>query len=185
MNSKPPLPRRHSLRLPTYDYAQGGAYFITICGHGRQCLFGRIVGSQMQMNEIGAAIEEEWFRSPTVRKIVLDAFVVMPNHVHGIVFMDSVGATGRSPGPRSGLRSASLGSFVGNLKAATTRRVRMLGRAPDRPVWQRNYYEHIIRDDEDLNAIREYIENNPANWGNDRQNPDVAKTSKPATIWKI
>jgi REP element-mobilizing transposase RayT len=179
------LPRRRSIRLPTYDYAQGGAYFVTICSYERRCVFGRVIDGQVQVNEIGAIIEEEWFRSPIFRKIVLDAFVVMPNHIHGIVFIDSVGATGRSPAPRSGLRRGSLGSFVGNFKAATTRRVRMLGLTSDRPVWQRNYYEHIVRDDGDLNAIREYIDNNPANWANDRQNPELIKASRPVAIWEI
>jgi REP element-mobilizing transposase RayT len=183
--NEPTLPRLRSIRLPTYDYSQGGAYFITICADDRRCLFGRIVDSRMQVNEVGAAIEEEWFRSPTIRKIVLDAFVVMPNHVHGIVFMDSVGATGRSPAPRSGPGRGSLGSFVGNFKAATTRRIRALSLTPDKPVWQRNYYEHIIRDDKSLDAIREYIENNPANWATDRQNPDATKSSQAAAIWQV
>jgi REP element-mobilizing transposase RayT len=83
------LPRRRSIRLPTYDYAQGGAYFVTICSYERRCVFGRVIDGQVQVNEIGAIIEEEWFRSPIFRKIVLDAFVVMPNHIHGIVFIDS------------------------------------------------------------------------------------------------
>jgi len=182
---EPTLPRRRSIRLPTYDYAQGGAYFVTICAYDRRCVFGRVIDGQAQVNEIGAIIEEEWFRSPIVRKIVLDAFVVMPNHVHGIVFMDSVGATGRSPAPRSGPGRGSLGSFVGNFKAATTRRIRALSLTPDKPVWQRNYYEHIIRDDKSLDAIREYIENNPANWATDRQNPDATKSSQAAAIWQV
>ena len=112
MSSEPSLPCRRSLRLPTYDYAQGGAYFVTICAHERRCLFGRVADSHTQVNEIGAIVEEEWFRSPTIRRIVLDAFVVMPNHAHGIVFMESVGATGRSPAARLGPARGSLGSFL-------------------------------------------------------------------------
>jgi len=185
MDSEPTLPRRRSLRLPAYDYSQGGAYFITICAHERRCLFGRVADSQMQVNAIGALIEEEWFRSPTIRRIVLDAFVVMPNHVHGIVLIDSVGATSSSPGPASGPRRGSLSSFVGSFKAAVTRRIKTLSLLPDSRVWQRNYYEHIIRDDKSLDAIREYIDSNPANWANDRQNPEVIKPSKSAPIWEI
>jgi REP element-mobilizing transposase RayT len=185
MDSDATLPRRRSIRLPTYDYSQGGAYFITICAHDRHCLFGRVIDAQMQVNELGAIIEEEWFQSPTVRRIVLDAFVVMPNHVHGIVFIDSVGATGRSPAASSGPRRGSLSSFVGSFKAAATRRIKALSLTPDSPVWQRNYYEHIIRDDKSLDAIREYIDNNPANWASDRQNRDSIKPFRPAAVWEI
>jgi REP-associated tyrosine transposase len=172
--------------LPTYDYSQGGAYFVTICAYRRRCLFGRVMDSQMQVNEIGAIIEEEWFRSAEIRRIVLDAFVVMPNHIHGIAFIDSdIGATGRSPEPSPGPGRASLGSFVGSFKAAATRRIKALRHAPEEPVWQRNYYEHIIRDEKSLDAIREYIASNPANWIGDRENPDVVKPSKPASAWQI
>jgi REP-associated tyrosine transposase len=146
MDSDATLPRRRSIRLPAYDYSQGGAHFITICAYRRRCLFGRIADSRMQVNELGAIIEAEWFRSPTIRRIILDAFIVMPNHVHGVDFVDSVGATGRLPVASSGPARASLGS---------------------------------------LDAIREYIENNPANRASDRQNPDVVKPSNPAAVWEI
>ena len=187
MDSQRTLPSRRSIRLPTYDYSQGGAYFITICAHDRRCLFGRVIESQMQLNARGAIIEEEWFGSAAIRPhIVLDAFVVMPNHVHGIVFLESdVGATGRSPAPRSGPGRRSLGSFVGSFKAAATRRIKRLRDAPNGPVWQRNYYEHIVRDEKSLDAIREYIANNPANWMCDRENPAVLKPSKPTVAWQI
>jgi REP element-mobilizing transposase RayT len=109
----------------------------------------------------------------------------MPNHVHGVVFLDSgVGATGRSPARPAGPGRGSLGSFVGSFKAAATRRMKALPNAPEGPLWQRNYYEHIIRDDKSLDAIREYIENNPANWANDRENPDVVRPSK-AALWQV
>jgi putative transposase len=186
MDSEPILPRRRSIRLPTYDYAQGGAYFVTICAYRRRCLFGQVVGSEMRVNEMGAIVEEEWFRSPAIRpNVVLDAFVTMPNHVHGIVLHDSgVGATGRSPVQPSGPGRGSLGAFVGSFKAAATRRLKALRDAPEGLLWQRNYYEHIIRDDKGLAAIREYIDNNPANWANDRENPDALKPSRSA-VWEV
>jgi putative transposase len=183
MDSDSTLPHRRSIRLPTYDYAQGGAYFITICAYRRRCLFGCITDSRMQVNELGAIIEEEWFRSPTIRRIILDAFIVMPNHIHGVVFIDSVGATGRSPVASSGPGRASLGSFVGSFKATVTRRIKGLRQA-EGALWQRNYHEHIIRDDKSLDAIREYIDNNPANWASDRENPDVVKPSKRTAAWQ-
>jgi putative transposase len=89
---------RQSLRLRGYDYAQAGAYFVTLCTHGHECLFGNIVDGVMRLGEAGRIVEEEWLRSSAVRReIVMDALVVMPNHLHGIVIIHDVGATGRSP----------------------------------------------------------------------------------------
>jgi REP element-mobilizing transposase RayT len=113
------------------------------------------------------------------RHIGLDAFVVMPNHIHGIVLLEGEPAAIR-PGKAAGPRRGSLGSFVGSFKAAVTRRASL-----SHPVWQRNYYEHIIRSEASLNAIREYIANNPANWMFDRQNPQSKKSSKPTAVWQV
>ncbi len=181
--------RRRSIRLPHYDYAQPGAYFVTICAHRRLCLFGDIAGSEMQLNAFGRIVEDEWRRSAEIRReILLDAFALMPNHVHGIVFIECVtdgGATRRSPLPRPGPARHSLSSFVAGFKSATTIRINAIRQTPRQPVWQRNYYEHIIRDERDLDPIREYIVGNPANWPTDRENPVILKPQKPPAPWQI
>jgi putative transposase len=186
MDPQSPLPQRRSIRLKDYDYAMAGAYFVTICAHQRRCLFGRIAEFQMRQNAFGSIVEEEWFRSAKIRRsIMLDAFVVMPNHVHGIVIIgeQNGGTTGRSPDRSAGPARGSLGSFIGNFKAAVSRRIGALAQAPDSPVWQRNYYEHIVRSDRELEQIREYIVLSPAQWANDRQNPARLGAAKPTAVW--
>jgi putative transposase len=163
---------RRSIRLKGYDYSQTGAYFITICTHNQEFLFGEVVNGEMQSNEIGTMVADEWTRSARIRQeIVLDEFVIMPNHIHGIVHVGatevgvirSVGATGRSPLPR-GPAPKSIGAFVAGFKSAATRRINELKRTPGIPVWQRNYWEHVVRSDDSLNLIWEYIVNNPLRW---------------------
>jgi len=175
---------RRSIRLKGYDYTQPGAYFVTICTHQRQPLFGRVVDRNMVLNAYGEIVREEWFRSAEIRaEIVLfpDEFVVMPNHIHGIVWIvetGPVGATGRSPlpprdQPPHGPAPRSLGSFIAGFKSAVTKRINALRGTPGTPVWQRNYYEHIIRHERALEAIRRYIAANPLRWHLDRYNPDA------------
>ncbi len=185
MRYDPEKHHRRSIRLQGYDYSQAGAYFVTICTYQRECLFGDVVGGQMALNAHGRIACEEWGRSAQMRReIQLDEFVVMPNHVHGIVIIRDephpiveaydVGATGRSPlrTARPGPPKRSLGSFIAGFKSAATQRINHLRGTPGLPVWQRNYYEHIIRNEEELNRIREYIHNNPLRWHLDRENPN-------------
>jgi REP element-mobilizing transposase RayT len=151
---------------------------VTICAHSQECLFGEIIDGEMRLNAYGEVVEEEWLRSAEIRsEIELDAFVVMPNHLHGIVIiMDHihlqsdpmVGAHGRAPLRRE---PRSLGSFIAGFKSAVTKRINSLRGTPGAPVWQRNYYEHIIRDEHDLACIREYIATNPLRWDQDTENP--------------
>ena len=180
--------RRRSIRLRGYDYARAGAYFVTMVTHGRACLFGEVVDGEMRLNLFGRLVREEWFRSVEIRceiRLHPAEFVVMPNHIHGIVWLtDTVGAHGRAPLLRGGpLRRAprSLGSFVAGLKSSVTKRINTLQQAPGVPVWQRNYYEHVIRDEKSLRRVREYILNNPARWAFDEENPAVASGSSTAT----
>ncbi len=187
MSDDPPQHRRRSIRLPGYDYAQLGAYFITICTNRRRCLFGEIADSEMRLNAIGRIVEEEWFRSAEIRReIILDVFVLMPNHMHGIIHIEyttDVGATGRSP-LQPGPARHSLASFVAGFKAGTTTRINALRGTPRQPVWQRNYYEHVVRTERDLDSIRDYIGNNPANWPTDRENPVAVKPQKRRAPWE-
>jgi putative transposase len=193
MEFDPEVHHRRSIRLREFDYSQPGAYFVTLCASNKECLFGQVVDGQMRMNAIGEIVHEEWFRSGRIRlEIELDAFVVMPNHIHGIVRIvgahgvrPNVGANGVCPigddiRPKEGerrsplpMRPRSVASFVAGFKSATTRRIRELRATMCRSVWQRNYYEHIVRNERELSQIREYIATNPLRWAFDRENPEA------------
>ena len=170
-------PRRHnrqSMRLPDYDYAQPGAYFVTICTADRAHLFGHISEGVMRCNDIGQIVEDEWKRTPEVRSNVkLDAYVVMPNHVHGIVVithrMVPRGESQFAPGERKfESPSHTVGAIVRGFKGAATRRINVHRGTPGQSVWQRNYHVRIIRAQRALYRIRRYIKNNPAQWPRDR-----------------
>jgi putative transposase len=175
------LPQRRSIRLKGYDYSQAGAYFVTLCTYQQHCLFGAVSAGTVQLNEFGRIASDEWSKSTDVRQeIELDAVVVMPNHLHGIVWIINpdeqttpVGAHGRAPLQRNKLwrPPKSLGSFIAGYKAAATQQINWLRHTPGAPVWQRNYYEHIIRTERALTAIRQYIFQNPLRWELDRYNP--------------
>ena len=177
MTFNPDKHYRRSLRLQGYDYSQDGAYFVTICTHNRECLFGDIADGEMVFNDYGKIVKEEWLKSSEIRReISLDEHIVMPNHFHGIVIIRRgdwpvAPTTITTNGPKSG----SIGSFVVGFKSAITRRINDRRKTPGVPVWQRNYYEHVIRDDDDLNRIREYIKGNPVQWAEDEENPTHIK----------
>jgi len=178
---------RHSIRLRDWDYRTAGAYFITIVARGRECLFGDVVDGLMNLNAYGRIVHEEWMRSTDIRsEIALDAFVVMPNHIHAIVIIRNVGAYGRTPPVAHGAGAhsrvplrppRSLGSFIAGFKSVATKRINETRGTPGIPVWQRNFYERVIRNDRELNAIRQYITDNPANWEQDTENPARAPGS--------
>jgi len=185
---------RHSIRLKGYDYAQPGAYFVTIVTWQRECLFGKIVDGVMQVNDWGNLAQNEWHRLVyRFNNVQFDEFVVMPNHVHGIVVIldrgmdESVGARQEKPSPISesplasplpnghpfGVLSGSLGAIVGAFKSTTTRWVNGIRRTPGAPLWQRNYYEHVIRNESEWARIRQYIQSNPTQWEIDQENPGI------------
>lgn len=179
--------RRRVLRLPDFDYTQDGAYFITMVTQGRRCLLGRIEDSEMHLSEAGSLIENAWIQLPErFPSLAIDQFVVMPNHLHGILTIgegtDPVGAplVGARPAREDEERAHPvLGDIVGALKSLTTveyiRNVKEAQWPPfEGKLWQRNYYEHIIRDSDALERIREYIMANPANWALDPENPNPA-----------
>lgn len=173
-----PLARR-SIRLSEFDYAQDGAYFITIVTDQRHLVFGDVVNGEMVLNPLGQSAQEEWQRSAELRpSLTLDSFVVMPNHVHGVLFLlGSVPEKVTLRHENAGLarRPRSLGSFIGGFKGAVTSRINRLRGTADIAVWQRNYYEHVIRNDSDLARIREYVVNNPAKWEEDLENLNRVK----------
>jgi REP element-mobilizing transposase RayT len=198
---------RRSIRLQGYDYAQAGAYFITICTQDRACLFGEVVDGVMRLNDAGRIVQATWDDVPEhYANVALDEFVVMPNHVHGIVvirtpitpltsvtFVTPVGA-GLVPAPGATTRVAptcnanhagaiirvapSLGDVVGGFKSRATVAYAHGVKTNEWPpfhlrLWQRNYYERIIRDDKSLHRIRQYIRDNPSRWAFNRDNPTV------------
>ncbi|HEY9151446.1 MAG TPA: transposase [Anaerolineales bacterium] len=177
MEPDQPKYHRKSIRLNEYDYSQNGAYFVTLVTFQRKCLFGKIADEQMVLSFIGKIVREEWFASTTIRKeIHLEAgdFIVMPNHIHGVVQI--VGATGQSPLPINhhprGPVPKSLSSFIVGFKSSVTKRAIAFDETIAGSIWQRNYYEHIIRDEQEWARIRAYIETNPANWERDEENPE-------------
>ncbi len=169
---------RRSIRLEGYDYSQAGGYFITISTSGRKRLFGNVAGGEMQITELGKILQKCWDDIPFhFSNVTTDAFVVMPNHVHGILFIHHkeiapVGAQHAAPLPLQGIstnvKPGSLGAIVRSFKSAVSRRAEM--ELYFRNVWQRNYYEHIIRDNADYERIASYILNNPVNWDCDEEN---------------
>lgn len=176
-----PCPNRRSIRLQGYDYTQPGAYFITIVTQDRECLFGEVADGEMRLNEAGRVVEQCWLAIPDhFPRAALDAFVVMPNHIHGIVWIvgarHAVPLPGDVPIPTEQFGKpipGSIPTIIRSFKSATTKRINEYRQTPGLPVWQRNYYEHIIRDDDELNRIRKYIANNPLQWALDRENPDI------------
>lgn len=171
--------QRRALRLRGYDYAQPGAYFVTICTRKRSCLLGDVADGKMILNDYGRGVEACWTTiSNHFPHAQLDAYVVMPNHVHGIITIaKAVGA--RFPRPRGineggetpPLREPTLGKMVAYFKYQSAKRINVLRHTAGEPLWQRNYYEHVIRDEVALNRIRQYIAENPARWPEDAENP--------------
>lgn len=182
MNYDPARHHRRSIRLRGYDYSQSGVYSLTICTHERQRLFGEVRQGQMILNQIGKIAAQEWLSSASIRReIELDAWVIMPDHLHGIVIIDDGGGnsqtlsedrkmTDESSGGVAHRKPRSLSSFVAGFKAAVTKRIKLLCESPHPAVWQRNYYESIVRDERHLNNIRRYIVNNPQKWHDNPKN---------------
>jgi REP element-mobilizing transposase RayT len=218
MKYNPDIHHRRSIRLKGYDYSQAGAYFVTICVHDRECLFGEIVEMggehqseclksgeyskagechsplrEMVMNEFGRVVQDEWVRSAEIRaEIELGEFVVMPNHFHGIVLITNESYNGNGeccgdmPHCRGTARRAptttveqfgkpvagSLPTIIRSFKSAVTKRINEIRNSPSVPVWQRNYHEHVIRNEADYNRIAEYVAANPHRWIEDKLHPD-------------
>lgn len=173
-------PRRKSNRLEGYDYSLAGVYFVTMVTQRRLMLFGEIVDEEMQLNAVGKIAHTCWKAIPVhFPRVEIDEFVVMPNHLHGVIVIDennAVGATHASPlQKRSGPIPGSLGAIVGAFKSAVTRQIsKQFGRL-GHPIWQRNYHDRIIRDEDELHRIREYVHYNPLLWAQDEENPDRAE----------
>lgn len=198
MRYDPDVHHRRSIRLKGYDYAEAGAYFVTICVQGRECLFGRVVDGAMVLSDAGRVVDETLRRLPgRFPGMALDAFVVMPNHVHGIVLIldgrgeprvrpileDRRGESCIRPNDQGdhkdrpyGTAQDSLGRIVQAFKSLATMEythgVNQSGWPPfPGRLWQRNYYERVIRNDDELHRARKYIAENPMKWAEDKENP--------------
>ena len=190
MKYNPVIHHRRSIRLKGYDYSKEGMYFITICCHQRKNWFGKIENEIMVLNEYGKIARHEWDDLPTrFSNIELGEFVIMPNHMHGIIMINSPGpgpsadkGSGASPDPTTTTTTTmttmttatkTVGDMVGAYKSLVAVKSlnifklenndRLMGK-----LWQRNYYEHIIRDEQSFNRISDYIKNNPENWQHDK-----------------
>ena len=197
---------RHSIRLRGYDYGQAGAYFVTVCAQEQVCLFGEVMDGEMRLNECGRVIEQCWLGIPNhFPHVALDAFVIMPNHLHGIIVITgTVGANGgANNGANAGANvgannysplryapgttkfkspSKTIGSIVRGFKIGVTKWFRQHTNIFH--VWQRNYYEHVVRDDGSLDRIRQYIAMNPLQWVLDRENPE-GKPVAAVESWEV
>ncbi|HZX13311.1 MAG TPA: transposase [Thermodesulfobacteriota bacterium] len=168
---------RRSIRLKGYDYTQVGAYFVTICTQHRECLFGEVVDGEMQVNEFGQSVADCWqWLGNQYPYIVIDEWVVMPNHLHGIIVIMEDQCRGGSRTAPTEIKRKPLGQLIGAFKTVSTKRINEMRSTPVAFVWQRNYYEHIVRDEETFNLIRQYVADNPLNWTLDRENPLCDKT---------
>jgi REP element-mobilizing transposase RayT len=159
-------PNRQSIRLKKWDYTSG-CYFVTMNTHQSRALFGAIVNGKMVLSEAGRIAEEEWRKSAVIREgIELDEFVIMPNHVHGIVRLQGLDASSPCLPQFGKPQAGALGTFVGAYKAAVTREIRRRGLMLQARslIWHRNYWDVIVRDEQALAGIRKYIRFNPQNY---------------------
>lgn len=176
---------RRSIRLRGYDYTMAGVYFVTICVQGRQCLFGDVTDGVMQWNDAGRIVADTWqWLADQYPHVELDEWVVMPNHLHGIIVITD----GRGGSCKGGSRTAPtarkpLGRIIGAFKTVSTKHINIMRATTGCPVWQRNYYEHIIRDEKSLSRIRDYIANNSRQWPFDHDNP-AAITLEDKNAWQ-
>jgi putative transposase len=212
---------RKSIRIKGYDYSQNGAYFVTICTHNKLCLFGQVESGKMVLNALGLLIESIWRQIPShYRTVLIDEFVVMPNHIHGIIRLqdrrEQLGVMNHSPtqmahdsnvgallgvinhaptqidanvgaqfiapqinpaaqfiAPKTREAQPTLGEVVRAFKARASQASKTICAVDSKILWQRNYYEHVVRNEPDLQVIREYINNNPKQWHLDKENPDA------------
>ncbi len=163
------LPNRQSIRLRGHDYSVDGVYFITVCSHERQNMFGAVASGRMMPNEYGRQIEKTWsYISNRYEYIREDRFVIMPNHIHGIWILGNGFDITDDGKPEKNRKP--IGRLVGAFKTVSTKYINDMRGTPGAKLWQRGYYDRVIRNQDELNAIRRYIEQNPKNWATDENN---------------
>lgn len=182
MRFDPAVHHRRSIRLKGYDYSQAGVYFVTLVTYKRDQIFGKIVNGEMQLSKEGQVVAYHWNLIPAhFPAAELDKWVIMPNHLHGIIILrtgeasaahDSGSSLSRladaSPQRTIGTATGSLGAILQNFKSVSTRKINQVEASPGVRLWQRNYYEHIIRNETEWQRIRDYIQVNPLHWQEDQ-----------------
>ena len=180
---------RRSIRFRDFDYTTPGAYFVTICVQARQCLVGAVENGQVRLTSQGIIVEQRWRNLPRFHKgLRLDEYVVMPNHLHDLLILEepelappperrtpeygNLPEIDPDPDRPNETEPGSVGTIVQNFKSIASRAINSRRKTPEAGVWQRNYYEHIVRDQADLESIRAYIRANPENWNKALENPD-------------
>ncbi len=166
---------RKQIRLKGYDYSQSGWYFVTICTKNRECIFGDIVNEHMILNKMGNIIDSVWQSLPNHHNVNLDTFQIMPNHVHFILRIPSGRGIARNAPTFRNVTAGSLPCIIRSFKSEITKQIHRLTGNINQIIFQRNYYEHIIRAEIKLYRIRKYIIDNPKNWESDRNNPNNLK----------
>jgi putative transposase len=168
---------RRSIRLKEYDYSQPGEYFITICTNNHECIFGNIIHEEMKLSTEGTIAQRCWEEIPKhFSNVQLDEYIIMPNHIHGIIILtEPMVGTRHAVSLREQFAKPVIGSVptvVRSFKSAATKRIHEIRNTPSLPVWQGRFFEHIIRNDNELNNIRDYIQNNVLKWMFENDNPD-------------
>ena len=165
---------RQSVRMKSWDYSESGAYFVTLCAHRRHTVFGEIRQGVMGLNRFGCLVWNEWYLLALRRpSLILDEFIVMPNHLHLILFLQndvSMNPWLQDRDRTNKATAGSLGAVMGGFKSGVTREISRL-RDEHTVVWQRLFYDRVIRDERELNAMRRYIHNNVINWPRDKHFP--------------
>jgi putative transposase len=168
MTSNPKSRKR--LRLPHYDYSTTGAYFLTICVKNMKPLFAQIQNKELRLSDPGKIAEQTWLNLPNhYANIKLDEFIIMPNHMHGILWILDKPTSSQSIGEgfQPSLSQHALPEIIRGFKTYSARKINRLLNATGKPIWQRSFHEHIIRNDDDLLKHRTYIQNNPLKWALD------------------
>jgi REP element-mobilizing transposase RayT len=174
------MKNRKPNRLPSYDYSSHGYYFLTICTDNRIKYFGDVLNNKMILNNCGKIANDYWKNIPNIyAEIEIDQFIVMPNHVHGILIIKN--GTGRCPVPTEETRYGLISKIIGAYKSITTRKIQKISN--NKFLWQRSFYDHVIRDDNDMLRIQQYIVNNPFKWLLDRNNFESKVPLKKRGIW--
>ena len=210
MTYNPNIHHRRSIRLKGYDYSQAGAYFITICCEGRECRFGKIENDEMILNEFGNIAFNEWTKLPErFTNFELDVFQIMPNHIHGIIVLNDLVGAGVTPAQNENTQSdwgqpitgqpqgitptTTIGDIAGAYKSLVANACLEIFKSKNETMgklWQRNYHEHIIRNEQSYQTISNYIINDPKKWNEDKfksisiLNPDIPSDRQEAAVQK-
>jgi putative transposase len=166
------FPNRKYVRLPEHDYSTAGVYFVTICTLNKQCLFGEIKNGTMRPNLYGKIVQQSWNDIPKhYSDINNEIFSMMPNHVHGIIIItDDNGRSGLKPDPTN---RHALPEIIRGFKTFSAKGINEFRQSPGVQIWQRSFYEHIIRTEKEYHEIGEYIYHNPQKWDSDTENPNT------------